>query len=106
MTGNSGGIQVRCLEVRPVVDREIQTTDLRVIRADDQPARQEERCPLDGRLFAPLDLNRRAVDRSALGTDGLQQQRGQLHPRADIFECQVDEVMIDVQLLDMDATSY
>ncbi len=98
-----GPFRVAELHVKAVVDGQSHAADPHVIRADNQPARQEERCCRLGRDPAALDLDGRALDGGALGAHCLQQQRSELDPGVDVFEGQVDQAMVDLDLVDVQA---
>src|ERR1700755_3180332 len=49
VTGDSGAFRVTELHVKAIVDGQVYGADAQVIRADNQPVRQEERCGGFGR---------------------------------------------------------
>ena len=103
MAGDAGAFRVAELQVEAVVDSQSHAADPQVIRADNQPVRQEERRRRLGRYSAALDLNGRAFDEGALGAHCLQQQRSELDAGVDVLKGQVDQVMVDLSLVDVQA---
>ena len=98
--------EVGNLEPDAVVNAQGGALDARVIRADEQPARQKRRRRRRRRMHAALHLDLGALHGGGGGAHVLQQQRRQGYAPGDVGELQVHQFVVDLHALHVQSVRH